>query len=423
MKRSFSLQSDRPLLLITAGTALIAATYGLVRLTYGLFLPDVQAELALSASTAGLISSGASAAYCIAAIAGFLFAARAPHLFAGLATVTAAGGAIAMSLAGTGALFAIAAILASSGAGFASPALVELLQRTLPAGHVGRMQSVVNAGTGPGLVAAGALALTLLPDWRLSWALAAAFAAAAGALVLVSSARRRPADQNPDAASITGSLPPAGWFRQHLRVITSALLLGAGSAAVWTFGRTALVEAGASQEVSALAWVALGVGGAAVIVTAGSLQKLSPRRAWLLTCLPVAGATVLLGFLAGAWPIAFAACIAFGWGYTAGTGVLIAWTTRLDASRAPAGTALLFVVLVLGQAIGSATVGGVIEQLGTPLSFTASAALVLVGALGASMRRPSDSSPGAKGAHTLVVRSTAGADEAVRRPRTARQRA
>lgn len=423
MKRSFSLQSDRPLLLITAGTALIAATYGLVRLTYGLFLPDVQAELALSASTAGLISSGASAAYCIAAIAGFLFAARAPHLFAGLATVTAAGGAIGMSLAGTGALFAIAAILASSGAGFASPALVELLQRTLPAAHVGRMQSVVNAGTGPGLVAAGVLALTLLPDWRLSWALAAAFAAAAGALVLVSSARRRPADQNPDAASITGSLPPAGWFRQHLRVITSALLLGAGSAAVWTFGRTALVEAGASQEVSALAWVALGVGGAAVIVTAGSLQKLSPRRAWLLTCLPVAGATVLLGFFAGAWPIAFAACIGFGWGYTAGTGVLIAWTTRLDAARAPAGTALLFVVLVLGQAIGSATVGGVIEQLGTPLSFAASAALVLVGALGASVRRPSDSSPGAQGAHTLEVRSTAVADEAARRPRTARQRA
>ncbi|MGO2751134.1 MAG: MFS transporter [Pseudoclavibacter sp.] len=423
MKRSFSLQSDRPLLLITAGTALIAATYGLVRLTYGLFLPDVQAELALSASTAGLISSGASAAYCIAAIAGFLFAARAPHLFAGLATVTAAGGAIGMSLAGTGALFATAAILASSGAGFASPALVELLQRTLPAAHVGRMQSVVNAGTGPGLVAAGVLALTLLPDWRLSWALAAATAAAAGALVLVSSARRRPADQNPDAASITGSLPPAGWFRQHLRVITSALLLGAGSAAVWTFGRTALVEAGASQEVSALAWVALGVGGAAVIVTAGSLQKLSPRRAWLLTCLPVAGATVLLGFFAGAWPIAFAACIGFGWGYTAGTGVLIAWTTRLDAARAPAGTALLFVVLVLGQAIGSATVGGVIEQLGTPLSFTASAALVLVGALGASMRRPSDSGPEAQGAHTLEVRSTAVADEAARRPRTARQRA
>lgn len=426
MKRPFSLQSGRALLLVASGTALIAATYGLVRLTFGLFLPDVQAELPLSASAAGLISSGASAAYCIAALAGFLFAARSPHLFAGIAALTAAGGALGMSIAGSGGLFAIAAILASSGAGFASPALVELLQRTLRAAHVGRMQSVVNAGTGPGLVAAGALALALLPDWRLAWALAAAFAAAAGALVLASSPRRRRADPGSDASPKPGSLPPTGWFRQHLPVITSALLLGAGSAAVWTFGRTALVEAGASQEASALAWIALGVGGAVVIFTAGSLQKLNPRRAWLLTCLPVAGATALLGFFAGVWPIAFAACIGFGWGYTAGTGVLISWTTRLDTARASAGTALLFVVLVLGQAIGSAAVGAVIEQLGTPLTFTISAALVLVsalGALGAFTRLATSSTPSAQGGSALDVRSTAAADEVARRPRTARQRA
>lgn len=423
MKRSFSLRDRRPLLLVASGTALIAATYGLVRLAYGLFLPDVQAELSLSASTAGLISSGASAAYCAAALASFLLAARAPHLFAALATMTAAGGALGMALAADGGVFAGSAILASSGAGFASPALVELLHRTVQKEHADRMQGVVNAGTGPGLIAAGLLALVLLPDWRLAWTLAAGVSIVAGGLVLASTWQGSTTTTRPDAAPRRAPIPPRSWFRQHLPVITSALFLGAGSAAVWTFGRTALVDSGASQELSAGAWIALGVGGAAVIASAGRLQKLSSRRAWLVTSLPVAAATVLLGTAAGAWPVAFAACVAFGWGYTAGTGVLIWWTTRLDPTRAPAGTALLFVVLVLGQALGSALVGQVIDRVGIPGSFIASALLVLVGILTAS-KKPAASSPErASDALPTQVSRTAGAAAAARRPRTAHPRA
>ena len=41
MKRSFSFEG-RTTGLVALGAALIAATYGLVRLAYGLFLPDVQ---------------------------------------------------------------------------------------------------------------------------------------------------------------------------------------------------------------------------------------------------------------------------------------------------------------------------------------------------------------------------------------------
>lgn len=420
MKRSFSLRDRRPLLLVASGTALIAATYGLVRLAYGLFLPDVQAELSLSASAAGLISSGASAAYCAAALASFLLAARAPLLFAALATVTAAGGALGMALAADGVVFAVSAILASSGAGFASPALVELLHRTIKREHAGRMQGVVNAGTGPGLVAAGLLALVLLPDWRLAWTLAAGASIVAGGLVIASTWRGTTATTTrPDAAPRIASVPPRSWFRQHLPVIAAALFLGAGSAAVWTFGRTALVEAGASQELSAGAWIALGVGGAAVIASAGRLQKLSSRRAWLMTSLPVAAATVLLGTSAGVWPLAFAACIAFGWGYTAGTGVLIWWTTRLDHTRAPAGTALLFVVLVLGQALGSAVVGQAIELVGIPGSFIASALLVVVGILAASKQPAASSRARASDAPPTQVSRTADAAAAAHRPRTA----
>ncbi len=56
MKRTFSFGLCREPSVIVAGTAFIAATYGLVRLAYGLFLPDIQADLALDSARAGGIS-------------------------------------------------------------------------------------------------------------------------------------------------------------------------------------------------------------------------------------------------------------------------------------------------------------------------------------------------------------------------------
>ncbi|MGQ3160509.1 MAG: hypothetical protein ACT6SA_15490 [Aeromicrobium sp.] len=65
MKRTFSLS----VLLVPSGLGLVAATYGLVRLASGLYLPDVQADLGLGVATAGLVSSGASVVYCLGALA------------------------------------------------------------------------------------------------------------------------------------------------------------------------------------------------------------------------------------------------------------------------------------------------------------------------------------------------------------------
>ncbi|QCR20130.1 hypothetical protein C1N71_12345 [Agrococcus sp. SGAir0287] len=61
---------------MASGIALIAATYGLVRLAYGLLLPDVQHELGIDAPAAGAISASASAVYCLGAVIGFVLARR-----------------------------------------------------------------------------------------------------------------------------------------------------------------------------------------------------------------------------------------------------------------------------------------------------------------------------------------------------------
>ena len=184
MKRTLSFETSREPALLVLGTALVAATYGLVRLAYGLFLPDIQAALDLGDRAAGYISSGGSLAYCLGALVGLVAATR-PRLLVVGALVTASGGAAGMALATDTAWFAALAVLSSAGAGLASPGLVAIVARNVPVVRRDRAQAVVNSGTGPGLVAAGVLALVLLPEWRLAFAVSAVLTAAAAVGVLL----------------------------------------------------------------------------------------------------------------------------------------------------------------------------------------------------------------------------------------------
>ncbi|UXN25939.1 MFS transporter [Curtobacterium flaccumfaciens] len=356
-----------------SGLGLIAATYGLVRLAYGLFLPDVQRDLGLRSDAAGWVSSGASALYCVGAVAGFLLAARMPRVLVAVSTLVAGVGAIAMAAAGGSLAFGISAVVASAGAGLASPALVRIVAEQVPSALLGRAQAIVNAGTGPGLVGAGVLALVLLPDWRTAWAVSGAFALAVGALLLVAS--------RGGAAASRAPLPGAPWFAAHRGVLLLALLFGAGSAVVWTYGRSALVEAGASVVVSVSAWIALGIGGAAVVVTARWTNGVRARTLWAVTAGAVAVAVVALGTAPQSTVAALLACAVFGWGYTAATGALIAWTTEIDAERSSAGTSMLFVALVLGQAVGAAGAGVLVGAIGFVATFVVGAGVTAASAV------------------------------------------
>ncbi|MBT1624524.1 MFS transporter [Curtobacterium flaccumfaciens pv. oortii] len=363
-----------------SGLALIAATYGLVRLAFGLFLPDVQRDLGLRQDAAGWVSSGASALYCVGAVVGFLVAARVPRVLLAAAAVVAGGGALAMAAAPGPWSFGIAAVVASAGAGLASPALVQLVSRAVPGSAQGTAQAVVNSGTGPGLVAAGALALLLLPDWRTAWAWSGVFALVVGVVLLVVSRRSGSGGDRP-------ATPGTAWFAAHRRVIALALLFGAGSAVVWTYGRAALVDAGAPVVVSVSAWIALGVGGAAVAVTARWTSGLRARTLWAVTAGAVAVAVVALGAATESTAVAMLACAVFGWGYTAATGALIAWTTELDAARSSAGTSVLFVALVLGQAVGAAASGALVGTAGYAVTFVVGALVTAASAVPAVVGR------------------------------------
>ncbi len=252
----------------------------------------------------------------------------------------------------------------------------------------------MNSGTGPGLVAAGVLALVLLPDWRTAWAAAGVVTLLVGAVVFLAAGRRAPDARSTPAAAqrsalqrpavrrpaLRAALPGRSWFGAQVVPVVVALLFGAGSAAVWTYGRSALVGAGVPSGLTVVAWIALGVGGASVAVTARWTSGLPAARLWLLTTTLAAVAVLTLGLLPHVVGAALVACALFGWGYTAATGALIAWTTEIDQGHAAAGTALLFVVLVAGQALGAAAAGVLVGPAGTATTFTAAAAVVAVAA-------------------------------------------
>lgn len=149
------------------------------------------------------------------------------------------------------------------------------------------------------------------------------------------------------------------------------------------------MEAGASVVVSVSAWIALGIGGAAVVVSARWTNGLRARTLWAVTAGSVAVAVVVLGALPQATVAALLACAVFGWGYTAATGALIAWTTEIDAERSSAGTSMLFVALVLGQAVGAAGAGALVGAIGFVVTFVVGAGVTAASAVPAVVRRPS----------------------------------
>lgn len=362
-----------PRVLVAAGTGLIAVVYGLVRFGYGLYLPVLSAEFSLSSSLAGTIAAGSFVAYCVAALAAqrALVSTGARPVLWGAAALAAVGSVLVAASWSAGVL-AVGVLVSGSAAGAASPALVTAVASTVPARWEARAQGVVNAGTGLGVVAGGLVVLAAPQAWRTAWVAAAVAAIVTAALA--DRATRWPV--GPPAA--TGA--PVAALRPLVvalgRPVLAAALAGAGSAAVWTFGRDLLTTTGALPErTTALLWCVLGAAAVLGAFSGEVVRRFGLRRAWAATVLATAAGTALLAGGASQAIVAGCAGALFGGAYTALTGVLIAWAGALRPGAAGRATAVLFVALTAGQAIGAVGTGALLPLLGGPGAFLAAAAI------------------------------------------------
>lgn len=359
--------------LVAAGTALIAVTYGLARYAYGLYLPTLRAEFALSASTAGTLASVSYASYCLAICVGTALTARGGArgtaiLAGGTATLGMGLIAVAHSTNGLG----IGVAIAGASTGLASPALVALVKDRVRPASQNRAQTAVNAGTGLGVLVAGPSALLLATHWRWSWTLFAALSLAVTVAIAraTRTVRRRPAgeDTQPQPAESIA----AGWA-----LATAAIGLGLASSAYWTFGRDLLAASGTATDAAVAAWVVLGASSILAAVTGDLVARYRIELVWAGLLLMLSLATAGLALEPQALPIVFASAALFGASYVALTGILILWASRLVPHRAATAVGATFLLLSGGQLVGAALTGVLIDHAGWTASFLTAAASAL----------------------------------------------
>lgn len=367
---------------MAAGTALIATCYGLARFTYGLFSPDFAAEFDLSPLVLGVLGSGSYVGYCVAILIATALTPRwGPRWVGVLAGATATIGISTVASASSAAMLAIGLLVSGSSTGIASPPMAAAIARWISETRRDQAQTLVNAGTGAGVLVSGPIALALLAHWRLAWAVFALIST----LVTLAVWRFVPSDPSPDprTAGLESGRPhgaggsPAG----TVRLLVCSALMGIGSIAVWTLGRQAIVDQGGTTTLAALVWTIIGAAGIAGALAGHAVNRLGIARSWMIGMTAMAAASLALGLLAATPVLAVTAGAVFGAAYIALTGILLVWATRLFPDRAAFGVGISFLLIAAGQAVASPLAGAGVDPLGLSGVFIAAAGATGIGAL------------------------------------------
>lgn len=363
--------------LIAAAFTLTALSYGLARFAYGLLLPQIRTDLSLDVTMAGWIGSGAFAAYC----AGILFtfygsgklSARTIALSAGFAATAGMG---LVFVASSGAELGAGIALAGLSTGLTSPPLATAVTRHFSGKARPKANAIINAGTAAGIMFSGATTLVAAGAWRELYAL---FALAGGAVTLWLWFAI-PAYTNTDVEKGVSFkiLTRPGL----LTLCISAFLMGLSSTAIWTFGADILRgKYGFTDTDIGWAWIALGVAGIGGSLTGILTNRFGTARIHLFALLVMATATVGLSAASLSPVYGFVAMSVFGAAYIVSSGVYLIQGINLLPDRPDLGLGIPFLVLALGQAVGTPLFGAVLAEadvISALILFAATACLAMV---------------------------------------------
>jgi predicted MFS family arabinose efflux permease len=279
-------------------------------------------------------------------------------------------------------LLAVGVLVAGCSTGIASPPLAAAVAQHVPSQTADRAQTVVNGGTGIGVLVSAPIALALPAHWRTAWVVYALVCAAVTLLVLVAV----PASSHRHRSTHIERRWRAGTFG----LLTASLLMGVGSVAVWTFGRDLItVEGGADDARSTLMWVLLGASGIAGALAGDVVQRIGLVKAWVAASVTMASATLLLAAAPADLVATVVAATLFGAAYIALTGLVLLWSARLYPDSTSFGVGLAFFTIAAGQALGAPVVGALIDRVGATTAFMTIAA---TGLLAITVRPQSESS-------------------------------
>lgn len=353
---------------MVSGAALIGCCYGFGRFAYGLFVPTFAAHFQLSPTAVGAIGAGSYIGYGAAIITALFTTDRfGPHRIAVLAGAVATVGLTAIAAAPSAWVLAVGIVIAGSSTGLVSPPMAAAVARRLRGPAADRAQTIVNAGTGLGVVVSGPVAHLLTDQWRMAWAVYAVVAASVTGWV-ARTLRTETRDQR-CRTEFGGRLRPGSGA-----LLAAAALAGVGSIAVWNFGRDVIGQSHAGNFATA-AWIVLGAAGIAGAFGGALVHRLGFRTAWVAVIGAMAGATVLVATATRHPATVLLAVGGFGAAYIAMTGLLLVWSTRVYPESAASGVGLAFLSLAVGQAVGAPLTGVLTESFGSPAAFATTAAI------------------------------------------------
>lgn len=369
-----------PWVLPTAGVALIAVCYGLARFAYGLLTPKMQDDLDFGPGLSGLIASGSYVGYCVAILVSTALTQRfGPRPVAVLAAALATGGMALMSAAPGPGIMAVGVVVAGASTGVASPPLAAAVAAWVREPVRDRTQTLVNAGTGVGVLVSGPVAIAAADQWRAAWAVFAVVAGLVGVAVLVAVPKGRPQDGGRLATGADQPVERRPGTGAVARLVAGSLLMGLSSIAVWTLGRVLMTSQGQlPASTSAWVWTVLGAAGILGGLGGDLTSRVGVATAWRVLLLAMAGATAGFALGPGSPPVAFVSAAAFGASYIGLTGVALVWSTRLYPQRAAFGVGLSFLMIAVGQAVGAPVMGRLAETFTLDVSFHVCAGVALL---------------------------------------------
>jgi len=371
----------RVFLLIAAGNALIACCYGFARFTYGLFAPVFTDTFELTPTLTGVIGAGSYVGYCIAIVVSLLLTERLGARWVAVAAGVVATVGISMVAAAPSAwVLAVGVLVAGCSTGIASPPLAAAVAQFVPSAAEDRAQTVVNGGTGVGVVLSAPVALLLFTQWRVAWAVYAIVAV----LVTVAVFLAMPASSSRPAKAAV----ERPWRPGAFGLLAASVMMGIGSIAVWTFGRDLITTVGGADTTrSSLMWIVLGAAGIIGALAGDAVGRIGLRRAWIAATVTMAAASVLLALVPSSLVVIIVAAALFGAAYITLTGLLLLWSVRLYPDRTSFGVGLSFFTIAAGQALGAPVAGLLIDAVGARTAFVT---IALAGVSVAAIRPAED---------------------------------
>jgi len=357
----------RFLKLVLPGITMIAATYGLGRFSYGLLLPDMNESLHMSEFISGVISSLFYLSYCTTIIFSTVITTReGPRKMILLAGLFAFTGLLLMAATPNAWVLAFGVFLVGGSTGLISPPYGAAISLWITEEKQGKANTWINSGTGFGIILSGAGAIVLSPNWRMTYLIYAILTL----LVLIWNFRVIPRSETHMKLLLEqGTLSIRG-INGAIPLIMASLALGVSTAAFWTFSKSFIELYGyySDWQLSGF-WIVIGLSGVLGGFSGSLVEKKGLSFSYKLGCWFIASAFIILSIAPDYLMGAYISAGIFGSSYIFITGVLLVWGIRIFITNASLGIGVPFLLLALGQVIGSILAGWIIGTWGYAISF------------------------------------------------------